>query len=177
MWSAAAYGESHRGDSGGNDIFHVVPDEALSGWRLWIRYPTWMWVCSDFGLAAILEVLGTADSLREEIDQPPPWTVTVLGLGSRVQTGAGHTVPPSALANISRLPDVLIVPALNVKQAPALIELVSSRSIARCWHCCHHQLVAGAGVPAPLSPGDSSGGAHPVPRARDHHRRCRLVPC
>lgn len=82
---------------------------------------------ADFGLAAVLEVLSTADALRAEIDPPPrPWAVTTLGLRDQVRSGAGHTVPTIALAGLSRLPDLLIVPAVNVKGAAALIELVSA---------------------------------------------------
>ncbi len=81
---------------------------------------------ADFGLAAVLEVLSTAQSLREEIDAPAaPWTITTLGLGTHVRTGAGHTVPSTPLDSLPSLPDLLIVPAVNVKQSGALIELVS----------------------------------------------------
>lgn len=81
---------------------------------------------ADFGLAAVLEVLGTAESLCEEIDDPPqPWTVTVLGIRTHIRSGAGHTVPTVPLTSLQRLPDLLIVPAVNVKQSGALIELVS----------------------------------------------------
>ncbi|MGQ0632134.1 MAG: GlxA family transcriptional regulator [Sporichthyaceae bacterium] len=81
---------------------------------------------ADFGLAAVLEVLSTAQSLREEIDTPPqPWRISTLGLGGHVRTGAGHTVPTTPLDSVAGLPDLLIVPAVNVKQSGALIELVS----------------------------------------------------
>ncbi|MGQ0466067.1 MAG: GlxA family transcriptional regulator [Sporichthyaceae bacterium] len=81
---------------------------------------------ADFGLAAVLEVLGTAQSLREEMDAPPqPWQVATLGLGTHVRSGAGHTVPTSPLSGLSRLPDLLIVPAVNVKRSAGLIDLVT----------------------------------------------------
>jgi hypothetical protein len=40
---------------------------------------------ADFGLAAILEVLSTANALREQISPvPSPWTVATLGVGHEV---------------------------------------------------------------------------------------------
>lgn len=82
---------------------------------------------ADFGLAAILEVLGTAAALREQVDPAPaPRVVTTLGLGTQVRSGAGHTVPTTPVAGLRRLPDVLLVPAVNVKAPDALVELVSA---------------------------------------------------
>lgn len=90
---------------------------------------------ADFGLAAVLEILGTADSLRDELAHPPPpWTVTTLGLHAQVHSGSGYTVPTTPVSTLTRRPDLLVVPALNVKQADALIELVSgpeSRPVLR----------------------------------------------
>ncbi len=82
---------------------------------------------ADFGLCAIHEVLGTADTLREEIAEPPPsWTLTNVGIGTSVRTGLGHTAPTTPFRNLTRLPDILIVPAVNVRQAGGLIELITS---------------------------------------------------
>lgn len=82
---------------------------------------------ADFGLAAILEVLGTADSLRVELDRPmPPWTVQTIGLGESVLSGAGHTVPTTPVRDLVGRPDQIVVPALNVKAAEALIDTVSA---------------------------------------------------
>ena len=82
---------------------------------------------ADFGLAAILEVLGTANSLRTELAAPPPpWEITTLGTSSRVRSGAGHTVPVTSLDDLTDLPELLIVPATNVKEAAGLIATVCS---------------------------------------------------
>lgn len=82
---------------------------------------------ADFGLAAVLEVLGTANALREQITPAPaPWTVTALGIGREVRSGAGHGVPTTPVTSLTRLPDLLIVPAVNVKGTEALIQLVSA---------------------------------------------------
>lgn len=85
---------------------------------------------ADFGLAAMLEVLGTAESLREQIDHPPePFVVTTLGVTAQVRTGAGHTVPTVPISSLRRLPDLLIVPAVNVKVEAGLIDLVTSPGV------------------------------------------------
>ncbi|WP_328321442.1 helix-turn-helix domain-containing protein [Kribbella sp. NBC_00382] len=82
---------------------------------------------ADFGLCALLEVLSTAVSLRSETDDgAEPWTVTQLGLGSEVLTGFGHRAPTTPIASLSRLPDVLVVPAVSTRQATELIEILSS---------------------------------------------------
>lgn len=82
---------------------------------------------ADFGLAAVLEVLGTANSLRAEMPAPPPpWTITTLGTTSRVRTGAGHLVPATRLDELAGPPELLIVPASNVKEAGGLTDTVCS---------------------------------------------------
>lgn len=82
---------------------------------------------ADFGLAAILEVLGTANSLRPELPSPPAaWNVMTLGPSRRVRTGAGHVVPTRTLDDLERPPDLLVVPASNIKDADGLIATVRS---------------------------------------------------
>lgn len=82
---------------------------------------------ADFGLAALLEVLGTANSLREQIAAPPPpWNLTTLGTSAQVRTGAGHLVPAIALADLAALPDLLVVPATNVKEEADLLATVTA---------------------------------------------------
>lgn len=98
---------------------------------------------ADFGLAALLEVLGTANSLRDQIAAPPPpWKLTTLGTSTQVRTGAGHLVPATALADLTTLPDLLVVPATNVKEeADLLAAVTASRNapalamIARAGEC------------------------------------------
>lgn len=82
---------------------------------------------ADFGLAAILEVLTTANSLRDQVPAPPaPWNVTTLGISGRVRTGAGHEVPATVLTDLVALPEMLVVPATNVKEEAGLIATVSA---------------------------------------------------
>ena len=82
---------------------------------------------ADFGLAAVGEVLGTANALRDEIESPPPpWRITTLGSSPSVRTGAGHTVRATVVDPRTYRPDLLIVPATNVKEAEGLIDTVTS---------------------------------------------------
>jgi transcriptional regulator GlxA family with amidase domain len=85
----------------------------------------------DSGLAAILDVLATANSTGEEaatmgIELPdaPSWTVTTVGQQRQVRTGAGHivTAQPFEVADTA---DLLIVPALAEKRPAALLEQVT----------------------------------------------------
>lgn len=80
---------------------------------------------ADFGLAAVLEVLTTANSLRDHVTAPPPpWNVSTIGISRRVRTGAGHEVPATALTDLVTLPELLVVPAANVKEEAGLIATV-----------------------------------------------------
>lgn len=82
---------------------------------------------ADFGVAALLEVLGTADSLRGQIaTPPPPWNVRTIGTSTPVRTGAGHLVPAVTLSDLTTLPDLLVVPATNVKQETGLLATVTA---------------------------------------------------
>lgn len=82
---------------------------------------------ADFGLSAVLEVLTTAGSLLRDADEAAePWTVTTLGVGAEVLTGFKHRVPTVPIGNLAKLPDVLVMPAVNTKEAAGLIALVTS---------------------------------------------------
>ena len=82
---------------------------------------------ADFGLAAVGEVLGTANALRHEISSPPPpWRITTLGSSPSVRTGAGHVVAATVVDPATYRPDLLVVPATNVKEADGLIATVTS---------------------------------------------------
>lgn len=74
----------------------------------------------DSGLAAILDVLDTANQLRDQIEQPPsPWNVTTIGPKRKVRSNAGHmitTAPPG-----DTVPDIVFVLAIGIKQPDALV--------------------------------------------------------
>jgi transcriptional regulator GlxA family with amidase domain len=82
---------------------------------------------ADLGLAAVREVLNTANSLRMQLDCPPSaWRVRALGVGDSVCSASGCHIPTTPLATLTGRFDVLIVPAVNVLDPDVLIEVVSS---------------------------------------------------
>jgi transcriptional regulator GlxA family with amidase domain len=82
---------------------------------------------ADFGLAAVLEAFGTANSLRDELESAPePWHLRVVSTGDQVCSAYGHLVPTTPVADLPDGFDLMIVPALRVLDADALIEAVSA---------------------------------------------------
>jgi transcriptional regulator GlxA family with amidase domain len=82
---------------------------------------------ADFGLAAIREVLDTANSLRHELHTaPPPWATHLVSVGRSVQSGSGYRLPTTPVTRVAGQFDLLIVPAVNVLEGDGLVELVSS---------------------------------------------------
>jgi transcriptional regulator GlxA family with amidase domain len=78
----------------------------------------------DSGLAAVLDVLDTANGMRDGLGSPPPgWEVTTVATGRRARTGAGHIVHAAAL-DAARDADLLVIPALNVRHPEELIEFI-----------------------------------------------------
>ncbi|WP_435260482.1 GlxA family transcriptional regulator [Streptomyces sp. 1222.5] len=79
----------------------------------------------DSGLASALDVLGTANELRSQTDQPPPaWDIHVVGFAEHVVTGAGHVVSTKPATDVK--PDLWLVPALSEKDPQRLVDLVTS---------------------------------------------------
>jgi transcriptional regulator GlxA family with amidase domain len=80
----------------------------------------------DSGLASVLDVLQTANELRDELPKPPPpWQVRCVSPRGPVRTAAGHEVEAGTL-DAAGTPDVLIVPGVGHKQPTPLTEWVSS---------------------------------------------------
>ncbi|MGF1430448.1 GlxA family transcriptional regulator [Kitasatospora sp. LaBMicrA B282] len=79
----------------------------------------------DSGLSSVLDVLQTANELRDELPQPPPaWEVTLVHPGPATapppRTAAGHTVSAVPAGTAAR-PDLLIVPGVGHKQPEPLL--------------------------------------------------------
>ncbi|MFQ6396445.1 GlxA family transcriptional regulator [Nocardia sp. KC 131] len=84
---------------------------------------------ADFGLAAVLEAFGTANSLRGELEMAPePWNVRTVSMGDQVRSAYGHLVPTTPLTELSDGFELMIVPAVRVLDAEGLIEAVSAPS-------------------------------------------------
>jgi transcriptional regulator GlxA family with amidase domain len=77
----------------------------------------------DSGLAAILDVLDTANAMAGEICESPPFDVTTVGFRPQARTGAGHLVTTMPPAHAEKA-DLLIVPAVAERQPEALLDFV-----------------------------------------------------
>jgi transcriptional regulator GlxA family with amidase domain len=79
----------------------------------------------DSGLTSILDVLDTANAMAGQLLEAPRWNVTKVGFDRQVRTSAGLLVDcePSARAELA---DLLVVPAVNVRQPEDVVEFVGS---------------------------------------------------
>jgi len=80
----------------------------------------------DTGLAALLDVLGTAGELMPDA---PPLQVRAVGLRRRVHTDRGLGRPRPA-RDEADAPDVLVAPALGSKTPPALQAAMERRDVS-----------------------------------------------
>ncbi|MDN4521838.1 GlxA family transcriptional regulator [Mycolicibacterium sp. jd] len=79
----------------------------------------------DSGLSIVCDVLETANSLRSELCRPPaPWEITLVGFRRLHRTARGHQVRAESPASID--PEVLVVPAVGVKDPAQLVGLVEA---------------------------------------------------
>ena len=77
----------------------------------------------DSGLAAVLDVLENANSLGEELSEPPTWNVTTVAAQPMVRTGAGHHVDAQPLER-AETADLLIVPARTARGPGEVLDFV-----------------------------------------------------
>ncbi len=74
--------------------------------------------CFTSGLAALVDILGTAESARPEVDESiPPFQLDIVGLHPTVTTGAGFTVPVTMGFDAIPELDVIVVPAFGTMNA------------------------------------------------------------
>jgi transcriptional regulator GlxA family with amidase domain len=67
----------------------------------------------DSGLSAVLDVLATANALREEVAASVlPFEVTVAGVEASVRTAHGLLLATTPLAELDTVPDQLVMPAI-----------------------------------------------------------------
>ncbi|MFH8889025.1 GlxA family transcriptional regulator [Streptomyces sp. NPDC017949] len=93
----------------------------------------------DSGISALLDVLHTANALRDQLDgAPPPFDIRTVGVRRRVRTGLGHRIDtePATTAHDAGL---LVLPALMERRPAALVEAVASDA-----HRPVRRLLAGA---------------------------------
>ncbi|MDI3315136.1 MAG: helix-turn-helix domain-containing protein [Mycobacterium sp.] len=100
----------------------------------------------DSGLSVVLDVLTTANSMRENLGAAPPaFEVTVVGLTAEARTGQGLRVETVPLSAVTALPELVVIPALSAKSADQILTLVSKHPLLGWLRTTH---AAGAGVAA-----------------------------
>ncbi len=93
--------------------------------------------CFDSGLSAVVDVLATANALRQDVPAPPTaFTVTIVGLKRQVRTGNGLTVNPVSAKKMAQ-PDLLVMPALGVKTPQQIIDTVRGHAALDLIRECH----------------------------------------
>lgn len=84
----------------------------------------------DSGLSIVCDVLDAANTLRGELQRPPPpWEVTLVGFRRHHRTARGHQVRAEPAESAD--PDVLVVPAVGVKDPTQLVGVVEARAQRR----------------------------------------------
>jgi transcriptional regulator GlxA family with amidase domain len=81
----------------------------------------------DSGLSAVLDVMATANALREDVAAAvSPFDVTVAGTEATVRTGHGLRLAATPLTELESVPDVLVVPAVgcDLKAPQQIVEIV-----------------------------------------------------
>jgi transcriptional regulator GlxA family with amidase domain len=86
----------------------------------------------DSGLSAVLDVLATANALREDVaTSVPPFDVTVAGTEASVRTGHGLRLAAAPLTELDIVPDLLVMPAVScgLKSSRQVVEIVRNHPV------------------------------------------------
>ncbi len=86
----------------------------------------------DSGLSAVLDVLATANALREDVaTSVPPFDVTVAGTGASVRTGHGLRLATEPLTDLGVVPDLVVVPAVGcgLKSSRQVVDTVRNHPV------------------------------------------------
>src|SRR5258708_38851107 len=93
-------------DSGGSAANGTVPDMQIAV----LAVPDLF----DSGLSAVLDVLATANALRQDVaTSVPPFDVTVAGTETAVRTGHGLRLATAPLTELGIVPDLLVMLAVG----------------------------------------------------------------
>ncbi len=88
--------------------------------------------CFGSGVAALLDILGTAQAHRERVDPSiAPIEVAVAGFRRRVKTGSGLSVDADRSPDELEGCDVIVLPATGAKEGAALVSSLQHRDIQR----------------------------------------------
>jgi transcriptional regulator GlxA family with amidase domain len=85
----------------------------------------------DSGLSAVLDILATANALREDVAASvPPFDITVAGTGASVRTGHGLRLATTPLTELETVPDLLVMPAVGcgLKSPHQIVDIVRNHA-------------------------------------------------
>jgi transcriptional regulator GlxA family with amidase domain len=83
--------------------------------------------CFSSGLTALIDILSTAQAQRDDVDPSiPPIRIDVAGIGRKVTTGAGLTVPVTMHLRDLPAVDVVVVPALGTMTAEETVSALAA---------------------------------------------------
>jgi len=86
----------------------------------------------DSGLSAVLDVLATANALREDVaTSVPPFDVTVAGTEASVRTGHGLRLATEPLTDLGTVPDLVVMPAVGcgLKSSRQVVDIVRNHPV------------------------------------------------
>src|SRR5277367_2878351 len=86
----------------------------------------------DSGLSAVLDVLATANALREDVAASvPPFDVTVAGTEASVRTGHGLRLATEPLTDLGIVPDLVVMPAVGcgLKSSRQVVDIVRNHPV------------------------------------------------
>lgn len=79
----------------------------------------------DSGLSVVLDVLATANALREHAAASgSPFNVTIVGTQASVRTGHGLQLTTTLLSELDTIPDLLVMPAVGLKSPQEVVDIV-----------------------------------------------------
>jgi transcriptional regulator GlxA family with amidase domain len=86
----------------------------------------------DSGLSAVLDVLATANALRQDVAAAvPSFDVTVAGTETAVRTGHGLRLATEPLTELGIVPDLLVMPAVGcgLKSPQQVVDIVRNHPV------------------------------------------------
>lgn len=101
----------------------------------------------DLGLAAFMDVIGTASELAGEDPANGTLEVTLVGMRPEVHTGQGLSVPVQLASGLSQ-PDLVLVPAMSSKMPEGLAQALAQPDVLSAGRWLQSWMQGGATIAA-----------------------------
>lgn len=86
----------------------------------------------DLGLACLLDILSTANTLSPQVGLTgAPFETIPLGLGDQVRTAHGLTMATTPWTSLDELPDLVVMPALGLRPPAGIVDAVRDHPALR----------------------------------------------